>query len=667
MLRTFALLSWSALCAAPLCAQEPAVDPARLQQLLQELGAVDAKAWAARAAGLEAAAKQADAKAQALRAQARALDEQAAAADAEGKRVRDEIARLQQVEALLRGKALTAVPGPQPAPAAKPAATAASPAPAAAPAPAPAANTPAAALPKPDAVPVAVAKPVATPPAAPKADAAAPASAPAPAAKPADAKPAATKPTDAESAAAKPADSKPAAAKSADAKDPAPAAPADAAANVALVDWAAVEPLLQDRCSSCHEPSDKKGGLDVTSFGSLREGGGSGRSIVPGEPDQSRLYRMVTQQERPFMPRGEESLTKEQTDLLKVWIEQGACETKAQAKAFLDTRAEKAKAKASAATLPPGPVPQGLPVVALRSPARPAPLKALAQSPNAPVLALPGLGQALLCDRALQPLGVLPLDDAHVDGVAFAADGLQVVVAAGEPGRRGSAVVFDVATGARVGSFGKERDVPLAVAAHGKAGLVALGGSGKRVVVFGQSDGGERFVGAHEDFVLALQFAPDGSVLAAADRSGEVRLWDAESGALADTLNGHRGAVHGLAFQPDGRVLVTAGADGTVRGFDVASGKEAWKLAAHDGQALAVAVGPQGRVASCGSDGRVVVSAAGKQLGKSPAAGEWLYGVAFGPDGDTAWAGDWQGRVHRFAVGGKQKAMPTTAPLLARP
>ncbi|MBM3962680.1 MAG: hypothetical protein FJ306_12380, partial [Planctomycetes bacterium] len=340
MLRTFALLSWSALCAAPLYAQEPAVESARLQQLLQELGAVDAKAWAARAAGLEAAAKQADAKAQTLRAQARALDEQAVAADAEGKRVRDEIARLQQVEALLRGKALTVVAGPQPAPAVPPAATAE--------------------------------------------------------AKPADAKPA-------------------------DAKATAAAAPAAAAANVALVDWAAVEPLLQDRCSSCHEPSDKKGGLDVTSFGSLREGGGSGRSIVPGEPDQSRLYRMVTQQERPFMPRGEESLTKEQTDLLKAWIEQGACETKAQAKAFLAARADKAKAKAKAATLPPGPVPQGLPAVALRSPARPAPLKALAQSPNAPVLALPGLGQALLCDRALQPLGVLPLDDAHVDGVAFAA------------------------------------------------------------------------------------------------------------------------------------------------------------------------------------------------------------------------------------------------------
>ncbi len=327
MLRAFALLSLSALCAAPLRAQEPAVDPTRLQQLLQELGALDPKAWAARAAGLEQAAKQADAKAQALRAEARKLDEQAAAADAEAKRVREEIARLQQVEALLRGKPLTSVAGPQPAPAAKPAVVEASGNKAVAPAPAAPAATPAAVA----------------PPAVP-AEAAKPASPPAPAAKPAEAKPAEAKPAD-----AKPADAKRDAAKPAAATAPAAAAaPADAAANVALVDWAAVEPLLQDRCSSCHEPSDKKGGLDVTSFGATREGGGSGRSIVPGEPDQSRLYRMVTQQERPFMPRGEESLTKEQTDLLKAWIEQGACETKAQAKAFLAARAEKAKAKASA-------------------------------------------------------------------------------------------------------------------------------------------------------------------------------------------------------------------------------------------------------------------------------------------------------------------------------
>jgi transposase InsO family protein len=71
--------------------------------------------------------------------------------------------------------------------------------------------------------------------------------------------------------------------------------------------------------------------------------------------------------------------------------------TKAQAKAFLAERAQKAKATAAAPTLPAGPVPQGLPVLALASPQRPGPVKAIAQSPNAPVLAFPGLGQAVLC------------------------------------------------------------------------------------------------------------------------------------------------------------------------------------------------------------------------------------------------------------------------------
>lgn len=97
----------------------------------------------------------------------------------------------------------------------------------------------------------------------------------------------------------------------------------DAALPTTFVDWAAVEPLLQDRCSSCHEPNDKKGGLDVTTFAAMRAGGGSGKTITPGEPEQSRLYLMVTMQERPFMPKGEDPLPAEQQQLLRTWIEQG--------------------------------------------------------------------------------------------------------------------------------------------------------------------------------------------------------------------------------------------------------------------------------------------------------------------------------------------------------
>jgi hypothetical protein len=61
-----------------------------------------------------------------------------------------------------------------------------------------------------------------------------------------------------------------------------------------------------------------------------------------------------------------------------------------------------------------------------------------------------------------------------------------------------------------------------------------------------------------------------------------------------------------------------------------------------------------------------VFDAAGKVLGKSPAAGEWLYAVAFDGDGKRLWAGDWQGRLHAFLPGSKDKTMAITVPLAPR-
>jgi len=174
------------------------------------------------------------------------------------------------------------------------------------------------------------------------------------------------------------------------------------------------------------------------------------------------------------------------------------------------------------------------------------------------------------------------------------------------------------------------------------------------------------FTGLHDDFVLALSFSPDGALLAAADRSGVVKLWETDGGRLGETLTGHRGAVHALAFARDGRMLVTAGADGTVRAWDAGAGKETWMRAAHAGEAFAVALGEGGMVASGGSDGRIKLhSRAGKELATSPVIGDWLYAVAFGSGKDVVFAGDWQGRVYRFDVKSKSKQMAVTVPLSA--
>jgi WD40 repeat protein len=176
-------------------------------------------------------------------------------------------------------------------------------------------------------------------------------------------------------------------------------------------------------------------------------------------------------------------------------------------------------------------------------------------------------------------------------------------------------------------------------------------------------DGSEVFAGAHDDFVLALQFSPDGALLAAADRSGTVHLFETATGRIGQTLTGHRGAVNAVAFAGNGKLLATAGADGTVRGFDVATGKETWKQTPHQGEATALAFSPTDLLASAGADGRIAVLARdGKPVQTSNPVGEWLYSLAFGA-GDVVFAGDWQGRVHRFDSSKKQ--LTASAPLAA--
>ncbi len=596
--------------AAPPLPPPPAPTSEHLAQLLRELGATDAAAWAALLQGQERQIHDQEAAATRLRQEVAALEQRAAAADATVQRLRTELARLQQLREL------------------------------------------AAQLPNTDANPPAKAS--APPPAPAKASAPPPAPTKAPAAVP----PAATEPP-----AMPTAEPTPATPTQLQATTATGAAPAD------LVRWDRdIAPLFEQQCAGCHDPDSKKGGLDVTTFAAVRQGGGSGRSLVPGEPDQSRLFRLISQQERPFMPRDAEPLSAADIAKVRRWIEQGAAEDDAGARAFAAERAQQVAAAAVEATAASaagaGPMPIAWPAVPRRTVARPSALRSLARSPRAPLLALPGEQQVLVLAADLQPLGVLLCPLAQVEGVGFSADGHVLFAAGGERGRSGQVVVYDVRTGATLATCGDDRDPPLAAAVDRRRELVAMGGASKRTRVVG-FDGKERFVGQHDDFVLTLAFAADGALLAAGDRSGVVHLWETRSGRLADSLTGHQGAVNAVAFRGS-KLLASAGADGTVRVWDVQSGTEQWRQNAHQGEALAVAFGADGRVASCGSDGRICVfSATGATTARSASVDEWLYAIAFGAGDEIVLAGDWQGRLQCFDV--RAKRLSSSVPLATAP
>jgi WD40 repeat protein len=76
---------------------------------------------------------------------------------------------------------------------------------------------------------------------------------------------------------------------------------------------------------------------------------------------------------------------------------------------------------------------------------------------------------------------------------------------------------------------------------------------------------------AHPEPVLALDFSPDGRLLATGCRDGNVRLWDRATGDRIRILE-QPSAVREVLFHPDGRLLVTSCADGLVRSWDLRSG-----------------------------------------------------------------------------------------------
>ncbi len=85
-----------------------------------------------------------------------------------------------------------------------------------------------------------------------------------------------------------------------------------------------VLPIFTARCQSCHNHTLKLSGLSLESAASMAQGGTHGPVIVPGNPEQSRLYRRVARMEKPFMPMEGEALPEAEVTSIKTWIEQGA-------------------------------------------------------------------------------------------------------------------------------------------------------------------------------------------------------------------------------------------------------------------------------------------------------------------------------------------------------
>ncbi len=94
-----------------------------------------------------------------------------------------------------------------------------------------------------------------------------------------------------------------------------------------------VNPILQNKCASCHNESKKKGQLSFASKEAILKGGKTGATFVAGDASKSEMIRRVLldTHDKEFMPpEGKTPLTKEEIAIVEHWIEvaQGDFETK---------------------------------------------------------------------------------------------------------------------------------------------------------------------------------------------------------------------------------------------------------------------------------------------------------------------------------------------------
>ena len=464
-----------------------------------------------------------------------------------------------------------------------------------------------------------------------------------------------------------------------------------------------VLPILRANCAGCHNADKQEGGLNMTQFAALMQGGGSGEVISAGDGEFSYLYMLAAHESEPVMPPNGQKMAAADLATLKNWIDSGARENagskvKLKPKEDLSLGAAPTGRPEGPPPMPPDPYaplaegdPQPLSIEAIPVDGRRASsatggeradaVTALAASPWAPLLAVAGEGQVTLFHAdTRQPWGVLPFPEGRPMSLKFSTNGRLLIAGGGRGAYRGLAVIWDVTTGARVAEVGDEPDAVLCADLSPDQSLVAIGTTAKRAKVLSVATGEILYtVDKPTDWALSVAFSPDGVLLAVGDRGGNLSLWEAASGLLYADLRGHKDAVTALSWRADSNLLASAGLDDTVHLWNPEDGGLVRKVDVKAGGVEDAAFFADGTFAAAGRNGEATLwDINGKRLRAFPKRPDFALSVAAAdeavPDQDgklkpRLFVGDWTGVIAAYdPAGGEAVAefSPNPPPLPER-
>lgn len=415
-----------------------------------------------------------------------------------------------------------------------------------------------------------------------------------------------------------------------------------------------VLPILENKCTNCHNPDEAKGGLDLSSFSATLAGGSGGEIVISQDPDSSRFFTLSAHKEEPIMPPKGSAATEAELKIMSDWIAGGLLETK-NSKARKSDKPKVDLDSISATGKPEGP--PAMPEHLLLEPEvltdRPNAVPALAHSPWAPIVAVAGQKQVLLYhSEDFDLLGVLPYPEGFPQTLSFSPNGAYLTCGGGRGGKAGNVVTWDLKTGERILEVGKEYDIVLGADVSPDLKTAVLGGPKRNIKIWDTVAGEETSsIKKHPDWLLTAAYSPDGILFATGGRNGGLYVWEAGTGYEFYTLKGHTGAVTDIDWRSDGNVLASCSEDGQVILWEMNGGTQIKKWAAHGGGALGIDVAPGGRIATVGRDKSVKIwEADGKAVRTIAASDDVVLSVAFSHDNERVFTGDFYGKVKVWNV-----------------
>ncbi|WP_246128411.1 DUF1549 domain-containing protein [Planctopirus ephydatiae] len=316
-----------------------------------------------------------------------------------------------------------------------------------------------------------------------------------------------------------------------------------------------IKPLLQSRCSGCHQAAKSQGEYILTDFASMMKPGETGTpSIVPGKPEASYLISQIQRNDKgqAEMPKGLPALSQVEIELMSRWIREGAKDDSPPAELRIFDQEHP-------------PVYSRLPLIT-----------SLDYSKDGKLLAVAGFHEALILDSTTGAVVARLIGQSErIETVRFSPDGTRVLIVGGNPGRTGEFQIWKTSDWSLETSATVTFDTIYGGSWSPDGKLVALGGADNSVRAFNAATGEQvLFQGAHSDWVRDTVFSKDGSHLISVGRDMTTKLTEVATQRFVDnvtsiTPGALKGGIQAIARHPERDEIIVGGSDGIARVYRV--------------------------------------------------------------------------------------------------